>query len=109
VTTAYTDLGDVVAAEEVYAAQQDSQLLIEVMAETGLAAGRRVADLCTGSGEQATLNALNNAGLHADVVVQQSIPFGPVLTARAAWLESIGLLWPGRREEKLFVIRAEKP
>lgn len=229
-TTAYTNAGDVVvAAEEVYVAQQDSQLLIDVMAKTGLAPGRRVADLCTGSGVvalaaatqgasavtafdictravrcaranalargvdvqvhlgswaraveygpfdlvlcnppyvphdpdeaelvpaqagparavnagrdgrlvldplcaaapellvdggsllvvhsefagvQTTLNALNNAGLHADVVVQQWIPFGPVLTARAAWLESIGLLSPERREEKLFVIRAEKP
>ena len=54
-------------------------------------------------------NAPTSNGLHADVVVQQSIPFGPVLTARAAWLENIGVLSPGRREDKLFVIRAEKP
>ncbi len=228
-TTAYTDVGDVVVvAEGVYAPQQDSQLLIDVMEKTGLAAGRRVADLCTGSGVvaiaaarqqasavtafdicpravrcaranalaagvgaevhlgswaramefgpfdlvvcnppyvphacdepeimpamgdppravnagidgrlvldplcvaapellvgggtmlvvhselagvQTSLTAFRNAGLHADVIAQQWIPFGPVLTARAAWLHSVGLLAPGVRKEKLVVIRAEK-
>ena len=36
--------------EGVYAPQEDSQLLVDVMEKTGLARGRRVADLCTGSG-----------------------------------------------------------
>jgi release factor glutamine methyltransferase len=230
VTTAYSDVGDVdvVVAEGVYAPQQDSQLLIDVMEKTGLAAGHRVADLCTGSGVvaiaaarqgasvvtafdifpravrcaranalaagvgaevhlgswaramefgpfdlvvcnppyvphasgepglmpaqghaaravnagldgrlvldplcvaapellcgggtmllvhselagiEASLTAFGDAGLHADVIAQQWIPFGPVLTARAAWLERVGLLAPGRRNEKLVVIRAEK-
>ena len=50
-TTAYPDERDgVVAAEGVYAPQEDSRLLIDVMEKTGLAMGRRVADLCTGSG-----------------------------------------------------------
>ena len=50
-TTAYPDERDgVVAAEGVYAPQEDSRLLIDVMEKTGLAIGRRVADLCTGSG-----------------------------------------------------------
>jgi release factor glutamine methyltransferase len=228
VTTAYTDVGNVVVEEGVYTPQQDSQLLIDVMDKTGLAAGHRVADLCTGSGvvaiaaarqgasvvtafdisrravrcaranasaasvgaevhlgswaravefgpfdlvvcnppyvphasgeadlmpaEQdcaravnagldgrlvldplcvaapellvgggtmlvvhselagidASLAAFRDAGLNADVIAQQWIPFGPVLTARAVWLERVGLLAPGVRKEKLVVIRAEK-
>jgi release factor glutamine methyltransferase len=37
------------------------------------------------------------------------IPFGPVMSARANWLEEIGRLPRGRREEELVVIRADKP
>ena len=48
-TTAYTDL-DFPGAEGVYAPQEDTQLLVDVMEKTGLAHGHRVADLCTGSG-----------------------------------------------------------
>jgi release factor glutamine methyltransferase len=230
VTTAYTDERDtVVAAEGVYAPQEDSQLLIDVMDKTGLAVGRRVADLCTGSGVIAinaalqaastvtafdispravrcartnaltagvdidvhlgswaravefepfdlvtcnppyvphdpeaaaplpsavgparawdagydgrmvldplcaampqllahggslllvqsefanprqTLADLSAAGLDAEVIAWQWIPFGPVLTSRAEWLEETGRLDPGRREEELLVIRADKP
>lgn len=56
-----------------------------------------------------TLAALASAGLDAEIVAYQWIPFGPVLTSRAAWLEDIGRLDPGRREEELVVIRAERP
>lgn len=49
-TTAYTDLDIPAVTEGVYAPQVDSQLLVDVMEKTGLALGRRVADLCTGSG-----------------------------------------------------------
>lgn len=230
-TTAYTDERDtVVAADGVYAPQEDSQLLIDIMDKTGLAVGRRVVDLCTGSGvvavnaalqgassvtafdvcpsavrcargnaiaagvdidvhlgswaravefssfelvtcnppyvphgpeadrepvpasvgparawdagydgrmildplckvvpdllapggslllvqsefadPRATLAALSSAGLDAQVVAWQWIPFGPVLTSRAGWLEETGRLDPGRREEELLVIRADKP
>lgn len=230
-TTAYTDERDtVVAAEGVYAPQEDSQLLIDIMEKTGLAVGRRVADLCTGSGVVAvnaalqgassvtafdicpkavrcargnalsagtdvdvhlgswaravefapfdlvtcnppyiphapeadrapvpstagparawdagydgrlvldplcealpdlladggslllvqsefadprrTLAALSAAGMDAEIIAWQWIPFGPVLTARAEWLEETGRLDPGRREEELLVIRADKP
>ena len=228
-TTAYTT-GDLVA-EGVYPPQEDSQLLIDVMDKTGLARGRRVADLCTGSGVVAiarsrargiggdrlrhllsvrsisrgnklstagvevrcasglvgarrwnsaridlvvcnppyvphdpsdrrsraavgrravrawdagydgrlvldplcasraeptgrrwhdaaravrvrrarkTLAALASCGLDAEIFAWQWIPFGPVLTARAQWLEDTGRLDPGRREEELVVIRADK-
>ncbi|MGV0715050.1 HemK2/MTQ2 family protein methyltransferase [Mycolicibacterium sp. XJ662] len=228
-TTAYTDLGSPIIAEGVYAPQEDSQLLIDVMEKTGLAEGHRVADLCTGSGVAAiaaseqnakevtafdicaravhcartnaaaagaevavhlgswaravefgpydlvicnppyvphdpslddalpshigpprawdagfdgrlvldplcaavpdlladggsflvvqsefasprqTLGALAAAGMDAEIVAYQWIPFGPVLTSRADWLEQTGRLEPGRREEELIVIRADKP
>ena len=58
---------------------------------------------------RSTLAALASAGLDAEVVSYQWIPFGPVLTSRAEWLEETGRLEPGRREEELFVIRADKP
>ena len=38
------------APANVYQPQHDSQLLVDAMANTGLIAGRRVLDLCTGSG-----------------------------------------------------------
>jgi release factor glutamine methyltransferase len=220
----------VIAADGVYAPQEDSQFLIDVMEKTGSARGRRVADLCTGSGVVAiaaseqgassvtafdicakavrcarrnalaygasvdvhrgswaraaefgpfdlvvcnppyvphdagvdaaplprhigssqawdagydgrlvldplceavsdllapggaflvvqsefavprqTLAALASSGLDAEIVAYQWIPFGPVLSSRAQWLEDTGRLEPGRREEELLVIRADKP
>ena len=230
-TTAYSDPRDsLIAVEGVYAPQEDSQFLVDVMEKSGLALGRRVADLCTGSGVVAiaageqgaseitafdvcpqavrcarinalavgvdvdvhlgswaratefgpfdlvvcnppyvphdpdlpsapipsslgsthawdaghdgrlvldplsaavpdllapggtflvvqsefavprkTLAMLAAAGLDAEVVAYQWIPFGPVLTSRAGWLEDTGRLEPGRREEELVVIRAENP
>ena len=49
-TTAYTDLEIPDVTHGVYAPQEDTQLLVDVMDKTGLALGRRVADLCTGTG-----------------------------------------------------------
>jgi release factor glutamine methyltransferase len=229
-TTAYTDRDTAAVTEGVYAPQEDSQLLVDVMEKTGLARGSRVADLCTGSGVVAiaaseqgateitafdicpravhcsranaaaagvevavhlgswargvefgpydlvvcnppyvphdpsidgaqlpstigpsrawdagydgrmvldplckaatelladggtmllvqsefagprqTLARLASSGLDAEVIARQWIPFGPVLSSRAQWLEDTGRLEPGRREEELLVIRADKP
>ena len=227
-STAYPDERDAgVAAQGVYAPQDDSRVLIDVLEKTGLAMGRRFADLCTGSGVVAmaaqgasavtafdicaravrcarvnavcagvdvdvhlgswaravefapfdlvvcnppyvphdprvnnalpamigparawdagydgrlvldplcgtvpdllahrgslllvqsefadprrTLAALSSAGLDAEIVAWQWIPFGPVLTSRARWLEETDRLDPGRREEELLVIKADKP
>jgi release factor glutamine methyltransferase len=58
---------------------------------------------------QQSLRRLRGGGLRAEVVMTQLIPFGPVLNARARWMESIGMLPVGRREEELVVIRAVKP
>lgn len=61
------------------------------------------------AGVHRSLDCLRSTGLDADVVAFERIPFGPVLTARAAWLEDIGLVPHGCREEELVVIRADKP
>lgn len=54
----------------------------------------------------ATVNALRANGLDAHVMAVRWVPFGPVMTARAEWLESLGLLEKGRRTEELAVVRA---
>lgn len=58
---------------------------------------------------QRSLESLRSTGLDAKVVASQWIPFGPVLSARARWLEQTGRLCHGCRKEELVVIRAEKP
>ena len=60
------------------------------------------------SGVEETLTALRSTGLDAEVVMWQWVPFGPVLSARARWLETTGRLHRGRREEELVIIRADK-
>ena len=61
------------------------------------------------SGVTRSLTSLRAAGLDAEIIATQWVPFGPVLSARAGWLESTGRLANGRREEELVVIRAGKP
>lgn len=61
------------------------------------------------AGVQQSLNSLRQSGLRADIVANQWIPFGPVLTARAEWLERTRRIPRGCREEELVVIRADKP
>ncbi|MBJ7340345.1 HemK2/MTQ2 family protein methyltransferase [Mycolicibacterium sp.] len=60
------------------------------------------------TGVEQSLAALTAAGLRTSVVARQRIPFGPVMTSRANWLESTGRSPVGRREEELTVIRADK-
>ncbi|WP_414686437.1 HemK2/MTQ2 family protein methyltransferase [Mycobacterium sp.] len=60
------------------------------------------------AGVRRSLDHLRFTGLKADVIASQRIPFGPVLTARAHWLEKTGRLRRGCREEQLVVIRADK-
>jgi release factor glutamine methyltransferase len=61
------------------------------------------------SGVEQSLRSLRSTGLHAEVVASQFIPFGPVLSARAGWLEATGRIQKGCRIEELVVIRADKP
>lgn len=58
---------------------------------------------------QRSLDCLRSTGLEAEVIASEWIPFGPVLSERAGWLEKIGLIPRGCREEELVVIRADKP
>lgn len=60
------------------------------------------------SGIEETVRALQCAGLRVEDVVRQVIPFGPVMSSRAAWLEATGRIEPGRRTETLAVIAAVK-
>lgn len=49
-TTAYNAPSKSLDVDGVYPPQQDSQLLIDTLRKTGLARGRKVLDVCTGSG-----------------------------------------------------------
>ncbi len=60
-------------------------------------------ELC---GTDRTLEALSAAGLQAQVLARANVAFGPVLQARAAMLESRGMIYPGQRIEKLVVVGA---
>ena len=61
------------------------------------------------AGVEQSLDLLRSSGLDANVVASQWIPFGPVLSARADWLEVTGQIEQGCRTEELVVIRADKP
>jgi len=61
------------------------------------------------SGVEQSLDTLRSTGLDAEVVATQWIPFGPVMSARARWLEDTGRIPRGCRHEQLVVIRADKP
>jgi release factor glutamine methyltransferase len=61
------------------------------------------------SGIEDSVNALQATGLAAEVIASQCVPFGPVLSARAGWLEVTGRIEKGCRTEELVVIRADKP
>jgi release factor glutamine methyltransferase len=61
------------------------------------------------SGVDTSLKTLRSTGLKAKVIASQRIPFGPVLSARAGWLEVTGQIKRGCRTEELVVIRADKP
>ncbi|WP_244178599.1 HemK2/MTQ2 family protein methyltransferase [Streptomyces rubellomurinus] len=53
----------------------------------------------------ATLAALGAAGLRTAVTARRRQAFGPVMTARAALFERLGLISPGDRWEILVVVR----
>lgn len=53
-----------------------------------------------------TLDAFTRAGLRARVLTRTTVPFGPVMRARAPMLESCGLIRTGQRFEELVVVGA---
>lgn len=60
------------------------------------------------SGEDATIERLGAADLRASVVARVTVPFGPVMRARAEVLRARNLLRPGQTEEELTVIEARR-
>ncbi|WP_328296577.1 methyltransferase [Streptomyces sp. NBC_00435] len=58
-------------------------------------------------GTATTLEHLSREGLTAEVVARATVPWGPVLRSRRAWLLSRGLADGGEREE-LVVFRARR-
>ena len=60
------------------------------------------------SGIERSLALLRSAGLMAEISLRQRIPFGPVLSARAHWLQSTGRLRANCYDEQIVVIRADK-
>jgi release factor glutamine methyltransferase len=58
--------------------------------------------------EDITLKRFADAGLHAEVLTRCTVPFGPVMRARAAMLQARGLVQPGQRDEELVVIGAHR-
>ncbi|KFZ78955.1 methyltransferase [Amycolatopsis sp. MJM2582] len=61
------------------------------------------------SGPDTSSTQLRAAGLTPSVVATRSIPFGPVMRARAAFLEAAGLIEAEQSHEDLVVIRADRP
>lgn len=60
-------------------------------------------------GDALTVATLEAAGLDAAVIGRSMEPFGPVMTARAPYLEARGLITPGQCYEELVVVRAQAP
>ncbi|WP_328485348.1 HemK2/MTQ2 family protein methyltransferase [Streptomyces zaomyceticus] len=57
-------------------------------------------------GARTTVDRLTGAGLTAEVTARASVPWGPVLNSRRAWLERQGLARQAEQWEELVVIRA---
>ena len=91
----------------------DGRMVLDPLCESaaGLldAGGSLLMVQSTLSGVDKSLESLRATGLDAEVVAAQKIPFGPVLSARAGWLEVTGQIKRGCRTEELVVIRADKP
>ncbi|MFD3746298.1 HemK2/MTQ2 family protein methyltransferase [Nocardia sp. NPDC058633] len=60
------------------------------------------------SDPQRSLCQLREQGTKAQVVARGTVPFGPVMRARAGWLAANGFIRPGQREEELVVIRVDR-
>lgn len=55
-----------------------------------------------------SLAQLRAGGVGAQVVAAGTVPFGPVLRARARWLAARGLIAPEQNDERLVVIRVDR-
>ncbi|MBT2269666.1 HemK2/MTQ2 family protein methyltransferase [Rhodococcus erythropolis] len=107
---AYDDVLPVRGIERAWDAGVDGRLLLDricrqaptVLAESGvLLIAQSVL-----SGVEKTQSMLEEHGLSVDIVARAEIPFGRVLSSRAALFESRGLISPGQRSEEIVVFRA---
>ena len=57
---------------------------------------------------EATVAALHRVGLQAREIARVTVPFGPVMHARAQLLESRGFVAPGQRSEELVVVEGRR-
>jgi release factor glutamine methyltransferase len=57
---------------------------------------------------EGTLDALTRVGLKARELARVTVPFGPVMWARAMMLESRGFVAPGQRSEELVVVEGRR-
>lgn len=91
----------------------DGRLVLDPLCESAasmlIAGGSMLLVQSVLSGVEKSLASLRSTGLRAEVIASQCIPFGPVLSARAGWLEVTGQIEKGCRTEELVVIRADKP
>jgi release factor glutamine methyltransferase len=55
-----------------------------------------------------TVEALQRVGLAPEVLARATLPFGPVMRARAVLLESRGLIRRGQTFEELVVVGARR-
>ncbi|MFE7584620.1 HemK2/MTQ2 family protein methyltransferase [Streptomyces gardneri] len=60
-------------------------------------------DMC---GAETSVDRLTDEGLSAGITARASVPWGPVLRSRRAWLERQGLAGEAEQWEELVVIRA---
>nr|WP_308346711.1 HemK2/MTQ2 family protein methyltransferase [Streptomyces sp. ISL-66] len=58
-------------------------------------------------GPEETVDRLTGAGLAAGITARTSVPWGPVLRSRRAWLEGQGLAAEAEEWEELVIIRAQ--
>ncbi|MGW5851029.1 HemK2/MTQ2 family protein methyltransferase [Streptomyces sp. NPDC055254] len=58
-------------------------------------------------GAEATVDRLSGARMSAEVTARVSVPWGPVLRSRRAWLERQGLAARAEEWEELVIIRAQ--
>ncbi|MFD3330849.1 HemK2/MTQ2 family protein methyltransferase [Streptomyces sp. NPDC058701] len=58
-------------------------------------------------GAEETVGRLEEGGLTAQVTARASVPWGPVLRSRRAWLQGRGLAAEGAEWEELVIIRAQ--
>ena len=100
-----------------YRVDSDTSLVIDVPQKGGCATGRRVLDLGTGTGAlalaaawcgAASVTAVDPSLRSVAATWLRTVPFGPVMRARAAMLAVRSSVETGKRTEQLVVIAGRR-